>query len=233
LNSQIQFAYEKLLRVRGSPPQPVGWRLAFGQHGCIWSGFAILMFSLSSLALVGAASTGAGFFLGAAAVPALAGLACVYAGKVFYPPPGTPERAVRNVLEFISRGNFRGAWEMLAPTEREAGAGLFSDFEAFRQYWREVRRALGLRSGKLFYEEIAVETLAPDVAICRVLLEIAPQQLFLPTASGFASTPLGDQRSYFVQKMVVRCGNEWLIWSPALFGDDEADHSWLSTAHPS
>lgn len=229
----MQVAHEKLLRVRGSRPEPVGWRLAFGQHGCIWSAFAILMFSLTSLALVGAASTGKGFFLGAAAVPALAGLACLYAGKLLYPAPETPERAVRNFLEFISRGNFKGAWDMLAPTEREPGAGVFPNFEAFRQYWRDVRRALGLRSGKLFYDEIAVETLAPDVAICRVLLDVAPQQLFLPAADGFRSVALGDQRSYFVQKMVVRCGDEWLIWSPALFGDDEADHSWLHTPYAS
>lgn len=222
------FGYEKLVRVRASQPTPVGFRLAFGQHGCIWTVFATMMFSLSMLALIGSASTGSGVFVFAAVFTGLAGLACLYAGKVFYLAPASPERAVRNFFDFISRGNFKGAWEMLVPTEREEGQGLFRGFEDFRKYWREARRAMGLRSGKMFYEEAALETLGPDVVMCRMLVQAAAQQLFLPVPGGFASTPLGHDRQYYVQKLVVRVGRDWLIWSPEHFGDDEADLSWLA-----
>lgn len=219
---------EKYACVHAGQAPEIGITLAFGAHGIIFSTFASLMFLLSALALYGVLASGDNFFLAPALITAGVGAACVYAGKIFVLPPTDPLRAVRGFFAHISRGGYRRAWQMLVPLEREAGTSAFADFQAFRDYWRAVRKSMGLKGGLVQLNNLSVETLGQDLVVVRGSMEVMASSVPIPTLTGFALVSLGQDRMHYLQKVLVRQGRQWLLWSPVLAGPDEADLSWTS-----
>lgn len=211
------------------PREPVGVRFAFGEHGCIWLGFTTLMFALCAGAISGFVTSGEPIFSVAAGLTGLIGLVCVYVSKIRFGAPTSPERAMRNFYEFISRGNYKAAWDMLVPLEHNKESGEFESFDAFRAYWKRTRKELKLRSGKLFFQEVQVTPGPSGVAICSLKIQAAADMIIAPALIATATVSLGADREYQIQKLVVPFGAEWRIWSGEFVGADEHDLSWLPT----
>jgi hypothetical protein len=219
---------EKLKIVQGSKPhEPVGTRYAFGEHGCIWTGFATLMFVGAAGATAGGIGENSSTFFGVAAFLIVVGLSCLFVSRIRFGSPSTPDRAVRNYFELIARGNYKAAWAMLVPSEHAGGIGTFEGYEAFRNYWRQTRKAANLRSGKLFFSDVAVHEPIAGVSVCELNLEAAATSIVVPGLFVTGTATLGDGRQYAMRKIAVKFGDEWRMWAPEFMSEDEAEIEWL------
>jgi hypothetical protein len=216
----------KLLN-NSEPPPPIGTRYAFGEHGCIWFGFSLVMFAIAGMMLATFHGS-AGDTLLFAGAPATVGLLCLAVARIRYRSPRTPARATKNFYEFIARKNYEAAWDMLVPTERGNMSGPFREFAGFREYWQHMRKHLELRSGKLSFGSIRLWEHPSGLAVCQLTLHAAPNQFIATGLAGFGSIALGEDRTFRIQKLLVPSGGEWYMWSGEFQSDDEADLSWLS-----
>lgn len=225
----MALAKYKRLRSTRIAVEPVGRRLAFGEHGCIWTGIAAFMAIPGFVAIVaGVLDPEVQFFIGVGCFLLVFALICLLPSGIVRLAPISPDRALRNFFEFIARGNFWAAWAMVSPLEKEIGGFPCRDYEEFRDYWRKARKDLKLRAGKLFFESVDYYQMDTDVVRAEFQLNAEGNVIILPAPYIAGVIQFGGNR-YVVSKVMVRHGDEWFMWCGEFMGAEESEVSWFDS----
>lgn len=234
MDEQTPFAAKALAKYKRLRSQriavaPVGRRLAFGEHGCIWTGISAFMAAPGFVAIgAGLLDSEVRFFVGVGCFLLVFSLICLLPSGIVRLAPISPDRAVRNFFEFIARNNLQAAWDMVSPLEKEVGGFPCHSYEEFRDYWRQARKDLKLRAGKLFFESVEYFQLDTDLVRAQFQLNAEGNAIILPAPIVAGVIQLGGN-SYALSKIVVRHGDEWFMWCGEFIGAEESDVSWFDS----